>query len=285
MSWHEGALLEFRPDCTGRTVKRLVHRLVLTLFLASALARADEGILRLATTTSTVDSGLLSVIVPRFESFSGLKVVVASAGSGAAMKLAEGGKADVVLVHSRADEDRFVQAGFGVDRRDVMYNDFVIVGPTRDPAQVKKARGMKDALRRIVESGETFVSRGDESGTHEKEKACWREAGREPTPRQYVSTGQGMGEVLTTASNLRGYTLSDRATYSAYRTRLDLDVLVEGDPMLFNPYGVIAVNSARHPQVNYKGAKQFIDWITGPEGRRAIAEFRVNGQQLFYPTP
>jgi tungstate transport system substrate-binding protein len=253
------------------------------LFLGSALAQAEDGILRLATTTSTVDAGLLSVIVPRFEALSGLKVLVSSAGSGAAMKLGESGKADVVLVHSRADEDRFVQAGFGVDRRDVMYNDFIIVGPPRDPAQLKAARGMTDAMRRIVESGATFVSRGDESGTHEKEKACWREAGREPAPRQYVSTGQGMGEVLVTASNIRAYTLSDRATYSAYRTRLDLDVFVEDDPMLFNPYGVIAVNPARYPQVNHKGAKRFIDWITSPEGRRAITEFRVNGQQLFYP--
>jgi tungstate transport system substrate-binding protein len=266
-------------------VKHALHRLALILLVASALAYADEGVLRIATTTSTVDSGLLTVIVPRFEAFSGLKVVVTSAGSGAAMKLAEGGKADVVLVHSRAEEDRFVNAGFGVDRRDVMYNDFIIVGPPGDPAQVKKARGLKDALRRIVESGATFVSRGDESGTHEKEKACWHEAGREPSSRQYISTGQGMGEVLVTASNLRGYTLSDRATYSAYRTRLELDPVVEGDPVLFNPYGVIAVNPARHPQVNYRGAKRFIDWMTGPEGRRAIADFRVNGQQLFYPTP
>jgi len=264
-------------------LQRFLHRLVLILFLGSALARAEDGVLRLATTTSTVDSGLLSVIVPRFEAFSGLKVLVTSAGSGAAMKLGEAGKADVVLVHSRADEDRFVQAGFGVDRRDVMYNDFIIVGPPRDPAQLKSAHGMKDAMRRIVESGATFVSRGDESGTHEKEKACWREVGREPAPRQYVSTGQGMGEVLMTASNVRGYTLSDRATYSAYRTRLELDILVEDDPMLFNPYGVIAVNPARNPQVNSKGAKRFIEWITGPEGRRAITEFRVNGQQLFYP--
>ena len=264
-------------------MQRFLHRLVLILFLGSALAQAEDGILRLATTTSTADSGLLSVIVPRFEAFSGLKMVVTPVGSGAAMKLGESGRADVVLVHSRAEEDHFVEAGYGVDRRDVMYNDFILVGPPRDPAQVKSARGLKDALLRIVDSGATFVSRGDESGTHEKEKACWHAAGREPAPRQYVSTGQGMGEVLFTASNIRGYTLSDRATFSAYRTRLDLDLLVEGDPMLFNPYGVIAVNPARYPQVNYKGAKRFIEWITGPEGRRAITEFRVNGQQLFYP--
>ena len=265
-------------------MKRALHLVVLLLGLACA-CRADEGMLRLATTTSTVDSGLLSVIVPRFESFSGLKVALMSVGTGAAIVLGETGKADVLLVHSGEAEDRFVQSGFGKDRREVMYNDFILVGPPRDPAQVKSARGIKDALRRIVESGATFISRGDDSGTHEKEKALWRESGHDPSPRQYISAGQGMGEVLMTASNVRAYTLSDRATYSAYRTRLELDVVMQGDPMLFNPYGVIAVNPARNAQVNYKAAMRFIDWITGPEGRRVIAEFRVNGQQLFYPTP
>jgi len=265
-------------------MKRALHLAVLFLGLACA-ARADDGVVRLATTTSTVDSGLLNVILPRFEEAAHLRVVVTSVGTGAAIKLGETGKADVVLVHNREAEDRFVQSGFGKDRHDVMYNDFILVGPPRDPAQVKASHGLKEALRRIVESGATFVSRGDESGTHEKEKACWREAGREPAPRQYISAGQGMGEVLMTASNVRAYTLSDRATYSAYRTRLDLDVVVQGDPLLFNPYGVMAVNPARNAKVNYEGATRFIDWITGPEGRRAIAEFRVNGQQLFYPTP
>lgn len=266
-------------------MKRLTRIAAAIAWFTAVVALADDGTLRLATTTSTVDSGLLTVIVPRFEAFSGLKVVVTSAGTGAALKMGEGGKADVVLVHSRAEEDRFVNSGFGVDRRDVMYNDFILVGPGHDPAQVKSARRLKDALLRIVDSGATFVSRGDESGTHEKEKACWREAGREPSSRQYISTGRGMGETLMTAGNLRGYALADRATYSAYRTRVDLDVLVEGDPMLFNPYGVIAVNPARQSQVNYRGAKRFIDWLTGPEGRRSITGFRVNGEQLFHLMP
>ena len=265
-------------------MKRALHLVVLFLGLACA-ARADDGVVRLATTPNTVNSGLLSVILPRFEAATGIKVVVPNAARRTAIKLGEDGKVDVVLVHNRAAEDRFVEGGFGTDRRDVMYSDFVLVGPPGDPAQAKKARGLKDAMRRIAESGATFVSRGDESGVHEKEMAGWREAGRGPAPRQYISTGQGMGDVLMTASNLRGYTLSDRATYSAYQTRLELVVVVQGDPMLFNAYGVIAVNPARNTHVNYKGATRFIDWITGPEGRRAITDFRVNGQQLFYPTP
>ena len=265
-------------------MKRALHLVVLFLGLGCA-ARADDGIVRIATTPNTADSGLFSVLGPRFEAATRLKVVVYPAGRGGAISLGEDGKADVVLVHTRAAEDRFVEAGFGKDRRDVMYTDFVLVGPPNDPAQARKARGLKDAMRRIVESGATFVSRADESSVHEMEKTGWREAGREPSPRYYISTGQGMGDALTTASNLRAYTISDRATYSAYQTRLDLVVAVQGDPILMNPYGVIAVNPARHPQVNYKGALRFIEWMTGPEGRRAISDFHVNGQQLFYPTP
>ena len=241
--------------------------------------------LRLATTTSTENSGLLRAILPQFEAASGLKVQVISVGTGKAMKLGENGDVDVVLVHSRPDEDRFVAAGFGVERRDVMYNDFVLVGPRSDPAKV---RGMKDVLaafRRILDAGATFVSRGDDSGTDKMEKSYWGMVGARPDGRQYLSAGQGMGEVLTMAGNQRAYTLTDRATYGAYRTRIGLDILVEGDPRMFNPYGVIAVNPARYRDVNFTGAMQFIEWLTGAEGRRAIAGFRVNGEQLFYPTP
>jgi len=178
-----------------------------------------------------------------------------------------------------------VAQGFGVNRRDVMYNDFIVVGPREDPARI---RGMKDVLvafRKILEAKETFVSRGDDSGTDKMEKAYWAKVGKRPQGRDYLSAGQGMGEVLTMAGNLRAYTLSDRATYGAYRTRVGLEVVVEGDPKMFNPYGVVAVNPARYKDVNYKGATQFIEWITGSEGRRAISDFKVNGEQLFYPTP
>ena len=201
------------------------------------------------------------------------------------MKLGENGDVDVLLVHSRPDEDRFVAAGYGVERRDVMYNDFIVAGPPSDPAKV---RGMKDvtaAFRRILQAKATFVSRGDDSGTDKMEKSYWAAVGSRPQGREYLSAGQGMGEVLTIAGNVDGYTLTDRATFSAYRTRVGLDLLVEGDAKMFNPYGVIAVNPARYRDVNFSGAMQFIEWITGREGRRAISDFKVNGEQLFFPTP
>lgn len=268
-------------------MKRLLVAVVLAAaaLLDCANASAAAPILRLATTTSTDNSGLLKVILPKFETLSGLKVQVISVGTGKAMKLGENGDVDIVLVHSRPDEDRFVAQGYGVNRRDVMYNDFIVVGPTADPAGV---RGMKDivaAFRRILESGAAFVSRGDDSGTDKMEKHYWELVGKRPESRQYMSAGQGMGEVLTMAGQLGAYTLSDRATYGAYRSRVGLDIVVEGDERMFNPYGVIAVNPKRYLDANYAGAMQFIEWITGDEGRRAIVDFRVNGEQLFFPTP
>ena len=267
-------------------MKYLVPRaLVLVATCVCALALGAPATLRLATTTSTENSGLLKIVIPKFEAASGLKVHVISVGTGKAMKLGENGDVDVVLVHSRPDEDRFVAAGFGVERRDVMYNDFIVVGPAADPARV---RGMKDvvaAFRRILDSKSTFVSRGDDSGTDKMEKSYWSVVGARPEGRQYLSSGQGMGEVLTMAGNVGGYTLTDRATYGAYRPRIGLEILVEGDDRMFNPYGVIAVNPARYPDANFKGAMQFIEWLTGAEGRRAIADFRVNGEQVFFPTP
>lgn len=253
--------------------------------IATSPAALAEGLLRLATTTSTENSGLLRAILPRFEAASGLRVHVISVGTGKAMKLGENGDVDVLLVHSRPDEDRFVAQGFGVRRADVMYNDFVIVGPKDDPARIRGQRDAAEALRRILEAKATFVSRGDDSGTDKMEKSYWEIVGRRPEGRQYLSAGQGMGEVLTMAGNLSAYTLTDRATFAAYRARTGLDLLVEGDRRMFNPYGVLAVNPARYPGVNARGAMQFIEWITGPDGRRAIAGFRVNGEQLFFPTP
>lgn len=258
---------------------------VLALFAMGVLpGTAAEGSLRLATTTSTENSGLLRFLVPRFEAASGLKVQVISVGTGKAMRLGENGDVDVVLVHSRPDEDRFVAQGFGVNRQDVMYNDFIVVGPKADPAKVAGMRDVLAAFRRIFDAKAVFVSRGDDSGTDKMEKGYWEALGRRPEGRQYLAAGQGMGEVLTMADNLGGYTLSDRATYGAYRARIDLEILVEGDRRLFNPYGVIAVNPARYPDGNHRGATQLIEWLTGPEGRKAIADFRVNGEQLFFPT-
>lgn len=259
--------------------------LIACLPLAAPAAVFADGVLRLATTTSTENSNLLKAILPKLEAMSGLKVHVISVGTGKAIKLGENGDVDVLLVHSRPDEDRFVAQGFGVQRADVMYNDYVIVGPRQDPARIRGQRDAVEALRRILDAKATFVSRGDDSGTDKMEKSYWELVGRRPDGRQYLSAGQGMGEVLTMSANLAAYTLTDRATFGAYRARTGLELLVEGDKRMFNPYGVIAVNPARYPGVNSRGATQFIDWITGPEGRRAIVEFRVNGEQVFFPTP
>ena len=266
-----------------------VKRGALCLLLAvvtviGAAPAAAEPDVRLATTTSTDNSGLLRVLLPRFEARSGFKVRVIAVGTGKALKLGENGDVDVVLVHSRPDEDRFVAAGFGVNRRDVMYNDFVIVGPAADPAGL---RGMKDALaafRRIAQSAAVFVSRGDDSGTHKMELACWQALGIRPeTNPGYRSAGRGMGEVLMMAAELGAYTLTDRATQRALAAKTGLAILVEGDPKLFNPYGIIAVNPQRHAGVNFRGAMALVDWITSPEGQRAIADFKVDGEQLFFP--
>ena len=250
---------------------------------SAATAQAAEDI-RLATTTSTENSGLLKVILPAFETKYGGKVRVVSIGTGAALKLGENGDADVLLVHARPLEDKFMAAGFGSVRKDVMYNDFIIVGPKNDPAGV---RGMKDvlaAMKKISASGAKFISRGDESGTHQMEKDCWKSAGVDAKGAWYVSAGQGMGQVLTMAAQLEGYTLTDRATYAAYKDGTGLVTVVEGDPKMFNPYGVIAVNPQKHPTVNNQGAMAMVNWMTSPEGQKAIADFKINGVQMFFPT-
>ena len=265
-------------------LRSLLRAAALAAFALACLPAAASERLRLATTTSTENSGLLRAILPKFEAASGIRVHVISVGTGKAMKLGENGDVDVILVHNRPDEDRFVAHGFGIGRRDVMYNDYVLVGPREDPAGIRGSRDALQGFRRILETRSIFVSRGDDSGTDKMEKALWCEIGTRPEGRQYLSAGQGMGEVLTMSSNLQAYTLSDRATYGAYRARLALDILVEGDARLFNPYGVIAVNPARYPDVNHKGAMRFVEWITGPAGREAIAGFRVGGEQLFFPS-
>jgi tungstate transport system substrate-binding protein len=256
--------------------------LIVALVVAAMPAMAAEDI-RLATTTSTENSGLLKAILPLFEVKYGGKVRVASVGTGAALKLGENGDADVVLVHARALEDKFMAAGFGSVRKDVMYNDFIVVGPKRDPAGVGGSRDVLAALKKIGASGAKFVSRGDESGTHQMEKDYWKSAGVTAQGAWYVSAGQGMGQVLTMAGQLEGYTLTDRATYAAYRDKTSLETLVEGDPKMFNPYGIIAVNPQKHPSVNNQGAMALVNWVTSPEGLKAITDFKINGVQMFFP--
>lgn len=261
----------------------LVPALALLLAGAPQLAPA-AGAIRLATTTSTENSGLLDFLLPRFEVGYGAKVRVIAVGTGKALKLGENGDVDLVLVHSRPAEDRFVAAGHGADRRDVMYNDFVIVGPPADPAGVRGQKDVLAAFRAIYRANALFVSRGDDSGTHKMEQAYWAELKLTPESNPgYRAAGRGMGEVLLMASELQAYSLSDRATYYAMRGKTRLSLLVEGDARLFNPYGIIAVNPAKYPDINYRGARALIDWITSAEGQRAIADFRIDGEQLFYP--
>ena len=265
-------------------MKPWLKQLIVGVALAASLNAWAAKDIKLATTTSTENSGLLRAILPQFEAKYGGKVQVISVGSGKAMKLGENGDVDVLLVHARPDEDKFMAAGHGVERRDVMYNDFILVGPKEDPAKV---RGMTDviaAMKKIQAAEATFVSRGDDSGTDKMEKSYWKLAGIEPKGGWYNAAGQGMGEVLTMSASKQGYTLADRATYGAYKVKTGLDILVQGDRKMFNPYGVIAVSNKKYPEINYEGAMAFVNWITSAEGQKAIADFKVDGEQLFFPS-
>jgi tungstate transport system substrate-binding protein len=264
-------------------MKRVLLAGLLALCAASVVVSAQETRIKLATTTSTDNSGLLAVLNPPFERLTGYRVDVIAVGTGKALALGENGDADVVLVHARSAEDRFIAAGYGVNRRDVMHNDFVILGPPSDPAGIRGSRTAGAALGRLARSQASFVSRGDDSGTHQKEKELWAQAGVTPSGRWYKEAGQGMGAVLTMAGDLQAYTLADRGTYLSMKGKLDLAVLVEGDPVLFNPYGVMAVNPARHPHVNYMGAMAYIAWLTSVEGQRIIGGFIKDGEVLFQP--
>jgi tungstate transport system substrate-binding protein len=265
-------------------MKRLASVLSLLLVAMLPLAAHSETRLRMSTTTSTDNSGLLDVLLPPFEKANNCKVDVIAVGTGKALKLGENGDVDVVFVHARAAEDKFVADGFGVNRRDVMHNDFVLVGPPSDPDGVKSATSAVDAFRKIAAGSALFISRGDDSGTNKKELQIWKAADIQPSGKKWYSeAGQGMGQVLQIANEKLAYTLSDRGTFIAYKGKVDLVVLYEGDPILFNPYGVIAVNPAKYRNVNYDLAMKFIEYVTSPEGQRVIAGYKVNGQQLFYP--
>ncbi len=263
---------------------KYLHRLslVLLLFLAVCSTAAAKERLRLATTTSTQNSGLLEALLPPFEQEYGIKVDVIAVGTGKAIKLAEAGDVDIVMVHARSKEDAFVAEGYGVNRRDVMYNDFVIIGPPGDPAGIKGMTAAAAALKKIAAAQARFISRGDDSGTHTKEKGLWKAAGIAPAGDWYIEAGRGMGEVINMADQQLGYTLADRGTYIAYQDKVDLVVLTEGDEKLFNPYGVIAVNPKKHPHVNYDAAMLLIAYLTSPEGQKRIADYQMNGQQLFF---
>lgn len=265
---------------------KLIASLALGLsFLVAPLAQADdEHVLRLATTTSTDNSGLLTALLPPFEKMTGYKVQVIAVGTGKALRLASEGDVDVVMVHARKAEDKLVADGFGVNRRDFMYNDFVIVGPENDPAGIKGSKDAASALQKIASSQSVFVSRGDDSGTHKKEKSLWEAASVKAEGQWYREAGQGMGKVLQMAAELDAYTLTDRGTWLAYESKSPLKVLAEGDERLFNPYGIIAVNPAKYSDSNYFGAMSLIAWVTSVQGQKIIHDFNINGKPLFTPT-
>lgn len=249
-------------------------------------AVAQDRSITLASTTSTEQSGLFGHLLPAFTRKTGIQVRVVAVGTGQALDIGRRGDADVVFVHDRPAEDRFVAEGFGVDRRDVMSNDFVLIGPKSDPARVGGGKDIAVALKRIADANAPFVSRGDNSGTHAAELRFFKEAGVDPTQGKggwYRETGSGMGPALNTASSMSAYILSDRATWLSFRNRGELTIAVEGDRRLFNAYGVMLVNPARHPHVRQVEARAFIDWIVSPAGQAAIASFRIGGKQPFFP--
>lgn len=254
---------------------------ILIAFL-SGIVHAGER-LRLATTTSTDNSGLLAVLHPPFERKYNVKVDVIAVGTGKALQLGENGDVDLVLVHAPSAEIKFVNDGSGIDRQPVMYNDFVILGPENDPAKAGTAGSISGVFRAIAESGNIFVSRGDDSGTHQKEMSLWKLAGIDPKGEWYLAAGQGMGAVLKIADDKLAYTLADRGTYLAYKDKMDLVIVFENVKALFNPYHVILVNPEKHPYVKYDLAKRYSDFIRGEEGQRIIREFKVGGEQLFHP--
>jgi len=247
---------------------------------------ADDGFILVQSTTSTQNSGLFDHILPKFTQSTGIEVRVVAVGTGQALKNARNGDGDVVLVHSKADEEKFVADGWGLKRHDVMYNDFAIVGPASDPAGIAGLKDADQALKKIAEVEAPFASRGDNSGTHKAELRLWKRTKVDPTKASgdwYLETGSGMGATLNTAVGKHAYTLTDRGTWLGFANKRNFKVLVEGDPQLFNQYGVTLVNPAKHPRVRTEKGQAFVDWLTGVEGQKAISNFKIDGQQLFTP--
>ena len=259
----------------------------LRLAICAALAIAQEKFIVVSSTTSTEQSGLFGHLLPLFEKDTGIKVRVVALGTGQALDIARRGDADVVFVHDQPAEEKFVAEGFGVKRIPVMYNDFVLVGPKSDPAKIGGGKDILEALRKVEAAKAPFVSRGDKSGTHAAELRYWKDAGVDLDAKKgpwYKDTGSGMGTTLNTASSMNGYVLTDRGTWLSFKNRGDLAILVEGDKRLFNQYGVMLVNPAKHPQVKKDLGQQFVDWVVSPQGQTAIAGYKIGGEQLFFPS-
>ena len=247
--------------------------------------QAQERFITVASTTSTEQSGLFGHLLPLFKQQTGIDVRVVALGTGQALDVGRRGDTDVVFVHDRAAEDKFVAEGFGVNRKDVMYNDFVVIGSNNDPAKIRGLKDATEAFKKIAESKSKFVSRGDKSGTHAAELRIWKKAGLDNALNSdwYNSTGQGMGPALNTAASLDAYILADRGTWLAFKNPQNLKVLVEGDRSLFNPYGVILVNPAKYSHIKKEDGQKFIDWLVSSAGQTAIANYKINGQNLFFP--
>jgi tungstate transport system substrate-binding protein len=267
----------------------MLSRRVLLVMSALALASpalAQEKAIVVASTTSTQDSGLFNHILPLFKQKTGIEVRVVAQGTGQALDTARRGDADVVFVHAKSAEEKFLSEGFGVKRYPVMYNDFVLIGPASDPAGIKGSKDVAEALRIIKSKAAPFISRGDRSGTHIAEIALWKTAGIDIEKEKsdwYKSIGQGMGAALNTASASSAYVLSDRGTWLSFKNPGALTIVVEGDKRLFNQYGVMLVNPEKHASVKKELGQQFIDWLVSPEGQKAISDYKINGKQLFYP--
>jgi tungstate transport system substrate-binding protein len=260
--------------------------LLLGALLAAVPTHAETPFITVASTTSTEQSGLFGHLLPAFTKSTGIEVRVVAVGTGQALKIGERGDCDVVFVHDKPSELKFVADGFGVGRREVMYNDFVLIGPSSDPAKVDGGHDIVAALRKIAAAQAPFVSRGDDSGTDKAEKRLWQEAGIDvklASGTWYRDTGSGMGPTLNTTAAMDGYTLSDRGTWLSFQNRQSLKIVVEGDKRLFNQYGVMLVNPTRHPTVKQELGRRFIDWLVSPDGQATIAGYKINGQQLFFP--
>lgn len=266
---------------------KLIHRICILLALAGATpaAAAAESIV-VQSTTSTANSGLYDHILPMFIEDTGISVNVVAVGTGQAIKNARNCDGDVLLVHAKSAEQKFVEQGYGLERRDLMYNDFVFVGPPDDPAAIAGGKSAIEALGKISASKARFASRGDNSGTHKKEVSLWRRAGIDPSGASggwYLETGSGMGATLNAAVGSGAYTMTDRATWISFNNKQDFTIQVEGDPELFNQYGIIMVNPAKCGQARQAAARRFVDWMLSPKGQNAIASYRLHGQQLFFP--
>jgi tungstate transport system substrate-binding protein len=278
--------LHSKTGVSRSTVVRLAMLFAVVSLTIACGAKSEPRSITVASTTSTQNSGLFDWLLPQFTETTGIEVKVVAVGTGQAIRIATSGDADLLLVHHEASERKFVADGLGLARQPIMHNDFVLVGPGADPAGIRGMSDVASALRRIGESEQVFVSRGDDSGTHKKELELWSASGFDPQPGSgswYREAGSGMGATLNTASAMAGYTLSDRASWVSFGNKGDFEILFEGDPPLNNPYAAIVVNPERHPHVRVDEAQAFVDWLTSARGQAAIAAFRVNGQQLFFP--